>query len=123
MIPETSQCRIIFSADLNDQETLFGGTAMKWMDEVAYITANRYAKKKMITVSVEKIQFLIPIKLGSVINIIGKVTKVKTFKIEIQVDIYLEDLITGQQKIAIKGLFIFAAVNEKNKPVPIQDYP
>jgi acyl-CoA hydrolase len=118
MIIETKQSKIVFPGDLNDQHTLFGGNAMKWMDEVAYFEATRFAKKKMITVSVEKIQFLLPIKSGSIIYIIAKVTKVRSLKIEIQVEIYLEDTISGKQQVATRALFIFAALNKKNHPIP-----
>lgn len=45
---ETKQFKIIFQSSLNDHETLFGGIAMQWMDEVAYITAIRYSKKKWL---------------------------------------------------------------------------
>jgi acyl-CoA hydrolase len=40
-ISETHQFRMIFNNSLNDNGNLFGRQAMKWMDEVAYITAIR----------------------------------------------------------------------------------
>ena len=52
---ETKQTRVIFPSTLNTQDSLFGGNIMKWMDEVAYITAVRYEREKMVTVSVEGI--------------------------------------------------------------------
>lgn len=64
---ETSQSRIVFPGDLNDHDTLFGGKAMQWMDEVAYITAIRYSGKKMVTVTVNEVYFLNPVKSGSIV--------------------------------------------------------
>lgn len=116
---ETRQFRVIFPKNLNDQNTLFGGTTMKWMDEVAYITATRFAKKKMVTVSSDKIQFLSPIKSGTIAEIIGKVSKVKNVTIEIHVEIYLEDMYSDVRQKVVKALFTFAAINDVNKPVPI----
>lgn len=40
--------RFIFPEAANDNNTLFGGLAIKWIDEVAYITATRYTKKQMV---------------------------------------------------------------------------
>ena len=77
---ETRQFKVIFPSMLNDHGTLFGGIAMQWMDEVAYIAAIRFTRSKMVTVSVEKINFLLPMKSGKIAEIIGKVTKVKTAK-------------------------------------------
>jgi len=121
MKSETRQFKVIFPNTLNDHDTLFGGTAMQWMDEVAYITAIRFTKQKMVTVSVEKVQFLLPIKSGTIVEIIGKVIKVKNVKIEIEVEIYIEDMYTDNRQKAVDALFTFAAINDENKPIPIDN--
>lgn len=117
---ETKQTRIIFPKDLNDHETLFGGNVMKWMDEVAYITAIRFAKKKMVTVSVKNIDFLLPVKVGGIIDIIGKIINVKSVKLEIQVEIFIEDIITEKRNKVVNAIFTFAAINDNNKPIMIK---
>lgn len=119
MKSETRQFKVIFPNTLNDHDTLFGGTAMQWMDEVAYITAIRFSKKKMVTVSAEKVQFLLPIKSGTIAEINGKVIKVRNVKIEIQVEIYIEDMYSDNRQKAVDAMFTFAAINNENKPVPI----
>lgn len=118
---ETRQFRVIFPKNLNDQGNLFGGLAMQWMDEVAYITAMRFTKKKMVTVSSEKVQFLLPIKSGAIVEIIGKVSKVKNVTIEIHVEIYLEDMYSNLRQKVVKAFFTFAAINNVNKPIPINN--
>jgi len=65
---ETNQFKIIFPNFLNDNGNLFGGIAMHWMDEVAYMTAIRFSKKKMVTVSCEKVKFLLPINSGKIVG-------------------------------------------------------
>jgi len=42
MKSETKQFKVIFPHTLNDHDTLFGGIAMQWMNEVAYIVAFRF---------------------------------------------------------------------------------
>ncbi len=118
---ETRQFKVIFPATLNDHDTLFGGTAMQWMDEVAYITAIRFTRSKMVTVSVEKINFLLPMKSGTIAEIIGKVTKVKNATIEIQIEIYIEHMYSDERQKSIEALFTFAAINDKNQPIPIDN--
>lgn len=115
----TKQHKIIFPNTLNDHNTLFGGIAMQWMDEVAYITAIRFSRKKMVTVSVENIRFFLPIKSGAIAEITGKVTKVKNSKIKILVEIYTEDMYIENRQKAVDALFSFAAINNDNKPIPI----
>jgi len=70
---ETHQFRMIFNKSLNGTGNLFSGLPMKWMYEVAYITAIRFTRITVVTVSVHNLRFLIAIKLGSVIGPIGRV--------------------------------------------------
>jgi acyl-CoA hydrolase len=116
---ETHQFRMIFSEALNDNEVLFGGLAMKWMDEVAYITALRYTRMKVVTVSVDNLKFLQAIKPGSMIEIIGRVVKAGTIKIEIQVNIFVETSNSDLREKAVEASFTFAAINDDYKPICI----
>jgi acyl-CoA hydrolase len=118
---ETKQDRIVFPNALNDHDTLFGGIAMQWMDEVAYITAIRFTKNKMVTVAAEKIQFLFPIEAGAIVEVVGKVEKVGSVKIIIQVEILAQDMITGIITTATRAMFTFATVDEANRPIPIEE--
>lgn len=59
----TSIFKAVFPNTTNHYDTLFGGTAMQLMDEVAFITATRFARKRVVTVSSDKIDFKQPIPL------------------------------------------------------------
>jgi acyl-CoA hydrolase len=117
----TSQFKVIFPTTLNNHETLFGGEALKWMDEVAYITAVRFTRKKMVTVATDKITFLKPIKSGSIVEVVGKVVKVGAVKMHVLVEIYMEEILSEKRQKAISGVFTFAAINSKNKPIAIME--
>lgn len=58
----------------NHYDTLFIVTAMHLMDEVAFITATRYSRQKMLTVSSDRIDFKMPIPAGIIVELIGKVS-------------------------------------------------
>ena len=121
---ETRQFKTIFPCTLNEHDTLFGGTAMQWMDEVAYITAIRFTKQKMVTVSADNIQFILPVKAGTIAEIIGKVIRVRNVKIEIKVEIYIEEMYADKREKAIEAFFTFAAINEFNNPtrITVEEY-
>ena len=116
---ETKQFKVIFPNTLNDHDTLFGGTAMQWMDEVAYITALRFLKEKLVTVSVDKVHFLAPVKSGTIAEIIGKITKVSNVKIEVKVEIFIEEMYLTNKFKAIDAIFVFASIDNNHKPVRI----
>jgi acyl-CoA hydrolase len=118
-LTETIQHRIIFPGDLNNHNTLFGGKALEWMDEVAHITATRFAKKEMITISSENIRFINPVNSGDIIEIKGKIQKKGRVRLTILVSIYIEEISTSEKSLAIEGNFTFVAINNNNKPIPI----
>jgi acyl-CoA hydrolase len=60
-LSETRIFKAVFPNTTNHYDTLFGGTAMHLMDEVAFITATRFSRQVMVTVSSDKIVFKKPI--------------------------------------------------------------
>lgn len=118
---ETKQVKVIFKNQLNDHNTLFGGIALKWMDEVAYITATRFCRKKVVTISTGKINFQKPIPYGTIAELVGTVSNAGSVKLEINVKIYIEQKYTDVRELAVEGNFYFAAVDENNQPVRLLD--
>lgn len=114
---EALQQRIVFPDAINDQGNLFGGNAMKWMDEIAYITATRFTRQKVVTVSVEKVKFRQVIPVGSLIEVRGRVISAGHVKLLISVEIWLNNPQKNTFQQAIEGRFIFAAIDDMGRPV------
>lgn len=120
-LSETRQFKAIFPNSLNANETLFGGQAMQWMDEVAYITATRFTRQRMFTVNTENIKFLKAVNPDSIVEVVGRIEKAELVKLKVKVEIYVEEMYgTGRTK-AIEGVFVFAALDQNRKPIRI-DY-
>lgn len=116
---ETRQVKVVFKNLINDHNTLFGGIALQWMDEVAYIAATRFCRKKVVTISTGKIDFKKPIPYGTIVELIGKVSNVGAVKLEINVQIYIEQKYTETREKAVEGNFYFAAVDDDNQPLKL----
>ena len=112
----TKQFKAIFPCMLNANETLFGGEVLKWMDEVAYITATRFTHERMFTVNSEKIKFLKAVHPDTIVEIVGRVEKVKMIRVFVKVEIYAEEIYGTNREKVIEGTFVFAALDENNKP-------
>jgi len=112
----TTMTRIVLPSMLNDRQILFGGNILKWMDEVAYITATRLLKQGVVTISVGNISFIKPFGLGDIIELNGNVTKIGSVKVEVSVMAYRESTETGLKVKAACAKFCFAAVDELNVP-------
>jgi acyl-CoA hydrolase len=118
---ETRQVKVVFKNATNDHNTLFGGTAMQWMDEVAYITATRFCRKKVVTISADKIDFIKPIPFGTIVELVGKVGTVGEIKLEVNVEIFVEQKFNNTREKAVGGRFHFTAVDLNSRPVRLFD--
>ena len=116
---ETRIFKAVLPNTTNHYDTLFGGTAMLLMDEVAFITATRFTRKRCVTVSSDKIDFKKPIPAGTIIELVGKVSKIGNTSLDVKVDIYIEQMYEEGSEKAISGNFTFVALDENKKPTRI----
>ena len=116
---KTSIFKAVFPNTTNHYDTLFGGTALQLMDEVAFITATRFTRKRAVTVSSEKVDFTHPIPAGTLVELIGKVMHVGNKSLKVQVDIFIEQMYTDDRKKAIHGEFTFVAIGEDKQPISV----
>lgn len=115
----TSIFKAVFPDSTNHYDTLFGGTAMQLMDEVAFITATRFSRRKVVTVSSDRIDFTEPIPAGTIIELIGKVIHVGNTSCKVLVEVYIEEMYSDVRKQAITGTFTLVAIDENKQPVKI----
>jgi acyl-CoA hydrolase len=116
----TQQFRVVFPKHLNSNGTFFGGEAMQWLDEVAFITATRYSRQRMITVKIQNVSFIRPILPDTILEISGKIMKAGNVKLYIRVEVYSEDMYSTQREKMMEADFIFAPCNDELLPVPLQ---
>ena len=116
---ETRIFKAVFPNTTNHYDTLFGGTAMHLMDEVAFIAATRFSRQKMVTVSSDRIDFNHPIPAGTIIELIGNVIHVGRTSLKVQVDIYIEEMYSEHREKAITGIFSLVAIDEHKRPIPV----
>src|SRR5688500_133729 len=118
---ETRIFKAVFPNTTNHYDTLFGGTAMHLMDEVAFITATRFSRKRMVTVSSDKIDFNKPIPAGTIIELIGNVIHVGNTSLKVLVEIFIEEMYSFERSKAITGTFTFVAIGQNKQPITIID--
>jgi len=116
---ETRIFKMVFSNTTNNYGTLFGGNAMQLMDEVAFIAATRFSRKKMVTVSSSQIDFKKPIPENTIIELVARVVRVGNTSLDIHVDIYKEEMYENHREQAIEGRFTFVALDENKRPTKV----
>ena len=116
---ETHVFKAVFPNTTNHYDTLFGGTAMHLMDEIAFITATRYSRQRMVTVSSDRIDFKQPIPAGTIIELVGRVVHVGNSSLRVRVDIFVEQMYAEGREMAVSGGFTLVAIGEDKTPVTI----
>ncbi len=118
-LAETRVTKAVFPDTTNHYDTLFGGTALQWMDEVSFIAATRFSRQRMVTVSSDKIDFKHAVPAGSVVELVAQVVHVGRTSLKVQVDMFVEEMYADGRSKAITGTFSFVAIDDEKKPAPV----
>ena len=97
-----------------------GGEIVKLMDTAAGLAALRHAHSPVVTLRIEGINFLRPIRVGNYVVVVAELTYVSTSTMEVRVRVSAEDVLHEKSFEAITAYFLFVAIDEdgKSRPVP-----
>ena len=84
--------KAVFPDTKNHHDTLFGGTALQWMDEASFISATRFSRKRLVTVSSDRIDFEHLVPAGSVVELIASVAEVGRTSLTVRVEMWVESM-------------------------------
>ena len=116
---QTHVFKVVFPNITNHHNTMFGGTVMEMMDEVAFMTATRFARKSFVTVSCDRIDFKKPIPADTLVELIGKVKYVGNSSLKVNVEVFVEEMYEEKREKSVSGDFTLVALDENKKPVKI----
>ncbi|ADX68590.1 Uncharacterized acyl-CoA thioester hydrolase HI_0827 [Weeksella virosa] len=116
---ETVVYKAVFPGDTNHHNTMFGGTVLSYMDEVAFLTATRFSRKPIVTVSSDKINFEHSIPSGTIVKVVGKVAEIGRTSMKVFIEVFIESMYREGSELAITGTFTLVAINENKRPVAI----
>ena len=110
---------IVMPSETNHLNHLFGGELLARMDRAAYITARRHSRRIAVTASVNHVAFNTAIPVGSVVTIEAQISRTFKTSMEIFIDVYIEDRISGIRTKANEAIYTFVAVDDTLKPVEV----
>jgi acyl-CoA hydrolase len=116
---ETRIVEMVFPNQTNHYGTFFGGDALRLMDMAAFVTASRHARRPVVTASSERIDFHVPVRQGQLAEVVGRVTRSGRTSLTVEVELWAEDLLTGNRELCTKGSFVLVAVDERGRPASI----
>jgi acyl-CoA hydrolase len=106
----TEMVQVVLPNDANPLGFILGGTVMHLIDIAGAIACHRHTRSLLVTAAVDGLQFLHPIKVGDLIILRSRVTCAFTTSLEVQVDVYSEEILTGQQQLTSRAFLTFVAI-------------
>lgn len=118
-ISRTIQTRLVLPPDTNHMGTIFGGTVLAYIDEIAAITAMKHSGKAVVTASIDTVNFLSSAKVGNVLILEGVVISTGRTSMEVYVKAECQSIETGAKTLTTTSILTMVAVNENGKPTPV----
>ena len=107
---------LMFPPDANMHGTVFGGKVLQMVDKAASVCAMRHSGKPCVTVAMERVEFLIPIRVGTFLIAHARVNYTGRSSMEIGVEVYAEDMPGGTRQHTNSCLVTMVAVDGEGRP-------
>src|SRR6186713_2973145 len=112
---------IAMPADTNPNGDIFGGWIMSQMDLGSGILAAKTAQTRVVTVAMDGMSFLQPVRVGDAVACYAWVEKIGRTSMTIPVEVWVERFRErGTQVLVTRGVFIYVAVDDAGRPIPVQ---
>ena len=95
---------------------LFGGHLLALVDQAAAVAAIRHAGGPAVTASFDRVDFREPIKVGSLVTCIATVDYVGNSSMDVSVEVYAENVATGERRHTHSARVVFVAVDDQRRP-------
>lgn len=116
---ETKMVFPVFPGNTNHYHTLFGGTAMSWMDQAAFICGTRWCRTKVVTVHSSEIDFRHPVPEGTIVELVARVVETGRTSLTVRVEMYTEPMNRYDRQLACNGSFVLVALDGDDRPTTI----
>ena len=115
----TTLSDLTYPPNANIHGNVFGGHILQMVDKAAAVCGARHAGSACVTVAMDRVEFLVPIKVGDFVIVEAQINYAGKTSMEIGVEVYAEDLIEGSRRHTNSCLVTMVAVDEKGRPLSV----
>jgi len=103
----------------NPDGDIFGGVILSMIDEAAAVEAHRQAHHRYVTVSMDSIQFHLPVHVGDLVSLWCRTVEIGTSSIKIHIDVLACPRYTDDEKKVTEATVVMVAIDENRKAIPV----
>jgi acyl-CoA hydrolase len=107
---------VVLPNDANPLGNLLGGKVMHLIDIAGAIAAQRHSRSQVVTVAVDNLDFLYPIRVGEHVVLCAHMTRAFRTSMEVEVRVYREDYLTGERQQTSSAFVTYVALDPTGKP-------
>ena len=108
-------------ADTNPSGDIFGGWVLSQMDIAAGICAGQRAQNRVVTVAVDSMSFIRPVKVGDILGVYTAIERTGRTSMDIHVEAWVRRGRIGTREKVTEAIFKFVAVDDEGTPTPIPE--
>ncbi len=114
---------VLMTPDMaNFSGNVHGGNLLKLLDQVAYACASRYARRYVVTMSVDQVTFKQPIHVGEMVHFLASVNRTGRSSMEIGIKVIAENIQSQIVRHVNSCFFTMIAVDDAHKPIEVPDF-
>jgi acyl-CoA hydrolase len=111
----TETVQVVLPNDANPLGFILGGTVMHLIDIAGAIACHRHTRSLLVTAAVDGLQFLHSIKVGDLIILNAKVTAAWSTSLEVEVEVFSEETLTGVRRMTSRAYLTFVAIDREGQ--------
>jgi acyl-CoA thioesterase YciA len=111
---------IAMPADTNANGDIFGGWVMSQMDQAGGIAAVERSQGRAVTVAVDAMTFIRPVRVGDVLCVYTRIERVGRSSMKIEVEAWARRFRTQLREQVTEATFIFVAIDDDGRPRTIE---
>ncbi len=117
---QTLSMSVLMTPDMsNFSGNVHGGTILKFLDQVAYACASRYAQTYVVTLSVDRVVFREPVHVGELVTFLASVNYTGRTSMEIGIKVITENIRERSVRHSNSCFFTMVAMDEHGQPKPV----
>jgi len=116
---QSEMSEIVLPNDANPLGALLGGRLMHWIDLAGAMAAHRHSRNHVVTASVDRIDFLVPVRVGDLVILRSSVNRVFTTSMEVGVKVFVENYIADTAKHVASAHLTFVAIDQEGRRIKV----
>ena len=103
----------------NFSGNVHGGTILKYLDQVAYACASRYAGSYVVTLSVDQVTFRQPVYVGELVTFLASINFTGRTSMEVGIKVITENIREKSVRHTNSCFFTMVAVGDDGRPIEV----